>query len=213
MWDATMEGIFLEPSDVPPYRRADTHIVSAADRPESAEYDRFAYLVKLFADRGYDEARIREDCPFLVQDVLFNALLARAGRDLAEIASTLGEDPTPFEEQSKKTAHAINEKLWDGEHGFYLDFDLIAGRKVRVYTSPNLAGPLYAGIPDEERARRIVERLKSPSFGLHRGDDGVPVPCYDTGGASGSLPGKVLARPRLDQHRLVPDERPGTLRL
>lgn len=61
MWDAIMQAMFLRPEDVPDYKRADTRVVSAGDRPESAEYDRFAYLVKLFADRCYDEARIRED--------------------------------------------------------------------------------------------------------------------------------------------------------
>jgi hypothetical protein len=57
-------------------------------------YDRFAYLVKLFADRDYDEAKIRQDCPFLVQDVQFNALLCQAEKDLAQIARALSEDPS-----------------------------------------------------------------------------------------------------------------------
>jgi hypothetical protein len=60
--------------------------VAAGDRPLDAAYDRFVYLVKLFADRDYDEARIREECPFVVQDVLFNALMCPAHRDLAQIA-------------------------------------------------------------------------------------------------------------------------------
>ena len=181
MWDAIMQGMFLKPGDVPSYKRADTHVVSSQDRPESAEYDRFAYLVKLFADRDYDEARIREDCPFLVQDVLFNSLLVKAGHDLAEIARVVGEDPAPFEEAAGKTAGAINEKLWDEERGVYLDFDLVARRPIRVLTSPNFL-PLFAGVPDEGRARRISERLATPSFCLADDPDKdghVPVPCYD----------------------------------
>ncbi|HEX2728875.1 MAG TPA: glycoside hydrolase, partial [Rubrobacteraceae bacterium] len=99
MWDAIMQRLQLREDEIPHYQRADTHLVSAADRPVSAEYDRFAYLVRLFAGRGYDEARIRDDCPFLVQDVLFNSLLSRADRDLAEIARVLDEDPSPFRER------------------------------------------------------------------------------------------------------------------
>jgi hypothetical protein len=66
MWDSIMERLQLRPDQIPQYRRADIHFVAAGDRPLDAAYDRFAYLVKLFADRDYDETRIREDCPFMV---------------------------------------------------------------------------------------------------------------------------------------------------
>lgn len=180
MWDAIMQAMFLRPEDVPDYKRADTRVVSAGDRPESAEYDRFAYLVKLFADRCYDEARIREDCPFLVQDVLFNSLLCRADRDLAEISRLLGGDPYPFEERARKMADAVNAKLWDEQRGTYLDYDLVSGHPMRVFASPNFV-PLFAGIPDEGRARRVVGHLTGPCFRLGRGG-AVPVPSYDLRG-------------------------------
>jgi hypothetical protein len=177
MWDSIMERLQLGPEQIPRYKRADTHFVASQDRPLNAAYDRFAYLVKLFADRGYDEDKIREDCPFLVQDVLFNSLLCKAESDLAEIARVLGEDPSPFEERAEKTARAMNQKLWDEPHATYLDFDLVAGRPIHVYVAPNFV-PLYAGIPDEGRARRMVEGLEGPNFGL-KGEEIVPVPSYD----------------------------------
>ena len=120
---------------------------------------------------------MRRDCPFLVQDVLFNALLCQAERDLAEIASVLGEDPSPFERRAERTARAMNRKLWNEEHGTYLDFDLVAGRPIHVYVAPNFV-PLYAGIPDDGRARRMVETLERPNFGLND-EVMVPVPSYD----------------------------------
>src|SRR5919202_5922593 len=55
MWDSVMERMWLSPEQIPEYRRVDTHVVASGDRPLDAAYDRFAYLVKLFADRGYDE--------------------------------------------------------------------------------------------------------------------------------------------------------------
>jgi mannosylglycerate hydrolase len=177
MWDSIMERIQLRPDQLPKYRRADIHFVAARDRPLDAAYDRFVHLVKLFADRDYDEARIREDCPFLVQDVLFNALLCQADKDLAQIARVLGEDPSPLEGRAQKTAHAINEKLWDEQHGIYVDFDLASGRLLQVYVAPNFV-PLYAGIPDEERARRMVESLQNTGFGLSD-ENLTPVPSYD----------------------------------
>jgi len=86
MWDSIMERLQLRPTQVPKYRRADTHFVATEDRPLDSGYDRFAYLVHLSAECDYDEAKMRESCPFLVQDVLFNALVCQADKDLAQIA-------------------------------------------------------------------------------------------------------------------------------
>jgi hypothetical protein len=180
LWDFIMQRMHLRAEQIPKYQRADTHAVSAQDRPVSAAYDRFAYLVKFFADRNYDEARIREDCPFLVQDVLFNSLLCRSERDMAEMARILGEDPTPYEERSKKTARAIEEKLWDEERGVYIDHDVVTDRPIHVYFAANFL-PLFAGIPDEARAKRLVDALENDGFGLS--DESVtPVPTYDMHG-------------------------------
>jgi hypothetical protein len=181
MWGSILLRMHLRTEQIPKYERADTHAVSPQDRPMDAAYDRFAYLVKFFADRNYDEARIREDCPFLVQDVLFNSLLCRSERDMAEMARILGEDPIPFEERAQKTARAIEEKLWDEEHGAYLDYDLVGDRPLCVYFGPNLTGPLFAGIPDEDRAKRTVDTLENVGFGLS--DENVtPIPSYDRRG-------------------------------
>jgi mannosylglycerate hydrolase len=181
MWDQIMQRMHLRADQIPRYRRADTHTVSASDRPTNSAYDRFAYLVKFFADRHYDENRIREDCPFLVQDVLFNSLLTRAEGDLAQIARILGEDPSPHEEMAQKTKSAINEKLWDEDRGIYLDYDVADGRPIRVYFGPNLAGPLYAGIPDRDRAKRVLDTLENDGFGL--ADENItPIPSYDVHG-------------------------------
>jgi mannosylglycerate hydrolase len=177
MWDSIMERTQLRSDQIPKYRRADIHFVAAGDRPLDAAYDRFAYLVKLFSDRDYDEVRIREECPFLVQDVLFNTLLCQSDRDLAEIARILGENPSPLEERAERTESAINGKLWDEQHGIYLDFDVASGLPLQVYVAANFV-PLYAGIPDEGRARSMVDSLENTGFGLS--DESImPVPSYD----------------------------------
>jgi neutral trehalase len=89
----------------------------------------------------------------------------------------LSEDPSPFEERAEKTAQAMNEKLWDEQHATYLDFDLASNRLLEVYVAPNFV-PLYAGIPGEERAHRMVGTLENTGFGLS--DESLtPVPSYD----------------------------------
>jgi glycogen debranching enzyme len=163
LWDASLRRIEPKPGEVPAYRRVDTTIVDAADRPTNDDYDRYMYLVKLFADRDYDEARIAPDCPFLIQSVLFNALLCQAERDLAEIARVLGEDTAPFEEQAERTARALDAKLWNEAESFYKDFDMVVGTPIDAHVVGGFA-PLFAGIPSAERARRLYEHLDSPAF-------------------------------------------------
>src|SRR5215207_5460493 len=177
MWDQILQRMQLRPDQIPKYQRADTHVVPKEDRPQEAAYDRFAYLVQLFEQRDYEEARIREDCPFLVQDVLFNVLLCQAEQDLAQIGQILGEDSSPHEARATKTASVIDRKLWDEEHGIYLDFDLITDQPIRVYVTAGFL-PLYAGIPDGERAQRMLESLENTGFCL-KDENLVPVPSYD----------------------------------
>lgn len=181
MWDEALLRLHLRADEIPTYQRADTHLVASEDRPISAAYDRFAWLVQFFAQRDYDEAHIREDCPFLVQDVLFNALLCQAGRDLAEISRVLGEDPSPHLKLAEQTARAMNEKLWNGERSMYLDFDLVTGEPIRVYVAAGFS-PLYAGIPDADRAKRMVGDLEDSGFSLGVGpkvNGCYPVASYD----------------------------------
>jgi Trehalase len=177
IWDASLRRIQLRPGEVPAYKRVDTSIVDPADRPTNAEYDRYMYLVKLFADCGYNEARIYSDCSFLIQDVLFNTLLCQANRDLAKIARLLEEDAAPFEMWAEQTASAIDSKLWDEEHAIYIDFDLVTSTPIPVHVAFGFA-PLYARIPSAERAQRMYAYLNSPAF-CSLAEDCYPVPSYN----------------------------------
>lgn len=192
IWDSSLARISVQRDQLPAYRRVDNQIVDAADRPTNAEYDRYIYLVTLFADREYDEARIRPDCPFLVQDVLFNTLLCQANRDLAEIARILGEDATPFDGWADQTARAINTKLWDEEHGTYIGFDMVAGAPIHAHVGAGFS-PLFAGIPDTDRAQRMYAYLNSPSF-CRLDETCFPVPSYDRQ-AVGYLPNRYWRGP------------------
>jgi glycogen debranching enzyme len=163
IWDRILERIELAPEDIPRYERVDTEIVNSEDRPSSAEYDRYAYLVKLAYENGYDEDRIRKVCPFLVQDVLFNTAAVQSNRDLCLIAQELGEDPDPFVERAELTSRGLNSKLWDEEKSMYFDWDLVEGRRIEEQVAAGFS-PLYAGIPDARQSKKIADRLNSHAF-------------------------------------------------
>jgi hypothetical protein len=158
LWDAALERIDLAVEDVPEYARVDNTIAAPEQRPTDGEYDRYAYLVKLYRDNAYDDLRIRETCPFVVQDVLFNSILVRADRDLAEIARIVGEDGSAWEQRAAETAAAVDERLWDPATQMYGDYDVRADELIGARVGGAFA-PLYAQIPDATRAASTIERL------------------------------------------------------
>lgn len=165
LWDDALARIELD--EVPQYERVDIEVVDSSQRPTNAEYDRYAYLVKCYRDVAYEQARIRDECPFAVQDVLFNAILVRANEDLAAIARVVGADPEPFEQWAARTRASLDTKLWSDADGLYLDYDLRADRQIPARTWGGLA-PLYAGV-STERARRLRDSVHDFAVDLDGG--------------------------------------------
>jgi glycogen debranching enzyme len=173
LWDPVFARIELTDGEVPEYERIDRTLVEPAERPTDAEYDYYAYLVKLYRDRGYDGAAIRAECTFVVHDVLFNSLLVQANRDLAEIARLTGADPERHERRAELTAAAIEQRLWNEDEHSYLDRDLRSGEWITVRVGSAFS-PLYAGTPSDERARFLVERLQAFGVGVPPAGWAVP---------------------------------------
>lgn len=181
IWDEILKRIELEPEQIPHYKRRDTVNVDPAERPSDDKYDKFVYLVDFFRKRNYDETKIREDnCPFLIQDVLFNTLFCKANKDLADIAELIGEDPYPFNEWADQSACAMNEKLWYEKEDMYADYDLQADEKVQARV---LAGflPLFAEIPGENQQNKMFHYLNTHCF-CQMTDTCFPAPSYDRSG-------------------------------
>jgi hypothetical protein len=177
LWDEALARMPLVPEEVPDYRRVDVELADAAERPSDVEYDRYAYLVRLFRELRYRPEELRDASPFAVQPVLFNSLLVQSNRDLAEIAVIAEADPDVFDAWADRTAAALDAKLWDEEQGLYVDYDLRGGDRVRARSATGFA-PLYAGVPSAERAAEMVERLESS--GVRLGEDGWAVTSLPT---------------------------------
>jgi Trehalase len=165
LWDDALARISPGREAIPDYERVDLDFVDASQRPTDAEYDRYAYLVKLYRDWRYDSKRIHRESPFAVYDVLFNSLLVQANRDLAQIARVVAADPEPFEAWADRTAAGIEATLWDDADGSYGDYDARAGKRVPAQTASAFA-PLFAGIPTAERARHMLDGVKASSVAV-----------------------------------------------
>ena len=112
-WDRAMAAI--DPSGVGDYQRRDTTHVDASMRPTKDDYDRYIWLVQHGRRLGWDDAKLREDAPFLVADPGMTFILMRAQRDLAELAAALGLEtpqiPGWIETLEKGAESLFNEDL------------------------------------------------------------------------------------------------------
>lgn len=146
----------ITPHDQPAFQRRDTKHVAAEERPFREDYERFIYLIDIFRRNRYEPSRLLEQSPFLVQDVLFNSVLFRADEDLRALAVELGESTTEVDIWIERMRSNFNGRFWDGQRGLYLDYDLRAGRHIRVNTAMTFL-PLFAGIASREKAARLIE--------------------------------------------------------
>lgn len=66
---------------------------------------------------------------------------------------------------SDLTFDAFNARFWSEEEGFYA-FALDGDTKQVVSIAPNPGQCLWSGIVPPDRARRVADRLMSPTFGV-----------------------------------------------
>jgi hypothetical protein len=175
IWDQAMAR--LVPRAVRDYVRADLAQAQQTERPTDDDYDRYVSLVELFRDCSYLPERIRATTPFAVADVLYNSLWVQANADLAEICRLTGADPEPFERWRREASEAMQAKLWNDEHACYVDYDLVADSPVVTRIGPGFS-PLFAGVPTEEQAARMVEGL-TDSVGVSLDTSTWMVPSFD----------------------------------
>lgn len=158
IWDDILYNIDVTGvRDVSALRR-DIKNVDASQRPTNENYQRYIYLIDLFIKHSYNDADIVKNCPFLVQDVLFNALLVKSNNGLIALAEKFSLDATEIIAWNQKTIHAINTKLWSEKDGIYYAYDLRNEKSITIKTSSAFL-PLFAQICSEEQAVKLAIHL------------------------------------------------------
>lgn len=153
-WLAVLDNI--EPFDLPAYTRRDMTHVHPDERPRPQDYERFVFLIDRGRRVGWDDAHILREHPFLVQDVMFCAILHQADQDLLFLADALGEATNEMEEWLETTREVFNARFWHDERGLYLDYDVRAAAPIFVNTCATFA-PLYAGLGSRAQAERLLQ--------------------------------------------------------
>jgi glycogen debranching enzyme len=168
-WDDALAAV--EVGEMSTYPRYDLQNVDdPSERPASADYDRYLWLVKLIKRAGCDERAIYRSHPFLVKDVLFSAILVAANEALLEIAEVVeasDEERDLIDGWAGRGRQGL-EKCWDEKLNLCLDYDLRAGRPLRARTVAGFA-PLVAGQQSPERLAALLGELDSTAFAGHPG--------------------------------------------
>jgi len=181
LWDESLERIHIKPGDLPPYQRKDLSQAEAAERPTSEQYDRYVYLLLLGKKYQYDGPEIAQESPVLIQDDLMNALLIRSNEGLIRVGKELGLDTAEIEEWQQQSLKTFREKCWNEKLGMFVSYDL-RGEKQIVEKEIGGMIPLYANIPSETQASRMLsylEDLHEKGYYLMPSFD-VESPLYDS---------------------------------
>jgi hypothetical protein len=151
------------------YAREDRKSDALADqRPADWDYDRYVALVRQGRAFDWDESRLREVCPFVVEDALTNALFVRACEDLAALYEASGapdtsdasnatgatddgdeEDaPARWRGQADRSRAACRERLWDPGLRTFVSYDRVGDRRLTANSVAGLVST-YGDLPDE----------------------------------------------------------------
>lgn len=159
-WDGSLFGFEL--SDIPAYERKDNQHVDDRHRPDNEYYDRYTALVDRFRAADYDEAAIRNNCPFLVEDPAYNAMLCAANRALIDIARQLDRSATEPEQWFRATSQGLRDQLYD--NGRFYAYDRYNETMLDDHESLMGYIPLFGGAPTDRQAQSMVDRLDAMGY-------------------------------------------------
>ena len=158
LWDESMDRTVIDHDTLPSYKRRDTSLAPADERPTSDQYDRYVYLLQLGKEHQYDGSEIYEQSPFLVQDTLMNAALIKSNQSLINIGKRFGFDTGELQEWQQQATRTFKDKLWNKELNTFTPYDIRGGHQI---THKEIGGlvALYAEIPNEEQASLLNRYL------------------------------------------------------
>ena len=143
------------------YKRKDTSHVDASQRPTDREYDCYIHILEIAKGFNYDDKKIAEHSPFLVQDPLFNSILIKSNDSLValyELIEGSEEKIAQLKTWQQKAKSSFNQKLFHKDLGTYVYYNLKSNQQIPLITAQSFL-PLFAEIPDKERANVLLETL------------------------------------------------------
>lgn len=150
------------------YRR-----VNAGERATTADLQHMLYLARLMKQQSYQSARIIKTSPIVIEDLIFNSILAAANQALERLADSLGQELPETLRGHFAVTHRALETLWDNDTNAYYSRDFHTGRLIAEPTIATFM-PLFAGTASPARARHLRDLLASPAFATPHPVPSVP---------------------------------------
>jgi hypothetical protein len=141
--------------------RYDTRYLPATERATDDDGLRMLALAVHARRFDFELRRMPPERSVLIEDVAFNAMLTAANRSLQAIAGDLADTlPEELGDNMARTREAI-EELWDERFGQYCSRNAVTGE---LLLPPSVATflPLWGGSVRQERAARLIDRLRRP---------------------------------------------------
>ncbi|MFI5713162.1 MGH1-like glycoside hydrolase domain-containing protein [Kribbella sp. NPDC051620] len=168
-WDDALARV--EPAPLDSFTRRDTDHASDADRPTDLDYGRYVQLAATYRDHSYDDATT--PFAFALEDPCFNALLIASEHALAEIARTLGLDPTPHLNTADDLTNSLGTLFADG---VFRARDL---KTTELVAADTIAGLIPLLVPQLPQATELLATARGSRFQL---GNARMVPSYDLTG-------------------------------
>jgi len=143
--------------------RRDTRNVSAGQRMSNIEAMAYWAATLRLRRKAYNSEAILSRSLFAMEDLAFNCILIRANALLKEISAAIKKElPDQLQANMQRTEEAL-EQLWDDTTGQYYSRSFVSHKLIEESTIATLL-PLYAGTIDDDRAKRLLELLKSSKW-------------------------------------------------
>jgi hypothetical protein len=161
-WDAAVRAACAGGA-TPPAARTDLRHVPAAQRPGDDDYAAYLDLAARYRDVAYSDADLVPEHGFVVEDPLFNGVLAWSEEALARIAAVIGANSRWHTERATALGVALAEGLYDPALGLFVPRDVRTGRQIPVCGVAGLAALVSPGLPTATVARTCAH-LTAPGF-------------------------------------------------
>lgn len=183
-WDKSLAA-------VPPvdweYKRKDTDLIDADERPKAFEYDRYIYLVEFFKKSNFDAKAIYKNCPYKMHDIGIISILHKATADLIQVCQNILEEDAQsgidtmtskgnanheftfnrtellanldtLKQRHQLTQNNIHQ-LWHEPLNAFLSQDVLTGEFSEVLTTGTLLA-LWAEFGDDEQKEKMHTLLQ-----------------------------------------------------
>ena len=177
LWDEPLAAITSTSEWALSMKKKYDELAEQGKRPKRTYIEKYSYIIENLYKNNYNWGKILENHPFLIQGVLFNSIFCKSEQDLGKIAEAIGYDANIHYERADKVKKAIDKKLFDKNEGIYYNFDLVQQKHIKRDTIFSYM-PLFAGIPDKNIGKVVLDSLRTHCFCIVDMDC-VAIPSYD----------------------------------